>query len=97
MLIALLGVEVVANIGPLAQGGLDEAFGLAVCARSVGAGEAVLDCASESYETFAPRPRPAWGKLGSDPNPLFECSPHFNLLVVYGALPFTPDCPNKST
>ena len=42
-------------------------------------------------------PRLAWGKLGSDPNPLFECSPHFNLLVVYGALPFTPDCPNKST
>jgi hypothetical protein len=59
MLIAFLRVEVMANVGPLAQGGLDEAFGLAVCARSVGAGEAVLDCASESYETFAPRPRPA--------------------------------------
>ena len=59
MLIAFLGVEVMTNVGPFAQGGLDKAFGLAVGARSVGAGEAVLDCASESYETFAPRPRPA--------------------------------------
>jgi hypothetical protein len=48
-----------ANVGPLAQGGLDKAFGLAIGARSVGAGEAVLDCASGSYETFVPRPRPA--------------------------------------
>ena len=31
------------GVGPLAQGGLDKAFGLAVGARSVGAGEAVLD------------------------------------------------------
>ena len=58
MLIAFLRVEVMANVGPLSQGGLDKAFDLAVCARSVGAGEAVLDAASESYETFAPRPRP---------------------------------------
>src|ERR1041385_5802447 len=31
------------NVGPLAQGGLDEAFGLAVGAGSVGTGKAVLD------------------------------------------------------
>ena len=42
-LIALLGVGVMANVSPLAQGGLDEAFGLAVGARRVRAGEAVLD------------------------------------------------------
>ena len=30
MLIALLRVEVMANVGPLAQSGLDEAFSLAV-------------------------------------------------------------------
>ena len=48
LLIAFLGVEVVANIGPLAQGSLDEAFGLAVGARSVGAGEAVLDAELEA-------------------------------------------------
>ena len=36
LLIAFLGVEVVANVSPLAQGGLDEAFGLAVGAGSVG-------------------------------------------------------------
>src|ERR1700736_3242543 len=41
--IAFLRVEVVANVGPLAQGGLDEAFGLAIGARSVGTGESVLD------------------------------------------------------
>jgi len=33
----------VANVSPLAQGGLDEAFCLAVGARRVRAGEAVLD------------------------------------------------------
>ena len=43
MLVAFFRVEVMANIGPLAQGGLNEAFGLAVGAGSVGAGEAVLD------------------------------------------------------
>jgi hypothetical protein len=37
-----------ANVGPLAQGGLDEAFGLAVGARSVRAGEAVLDAELEA-------------------------------------------------
>ena len=48
MLIAFLRVEVVANVGPLAQGGLDEAFGLAVGAGSIGAGEAVLDAELEA-------------------------------------------------
>jgi hypothetical protein len=37
-----------ANVGPLAQGGLDEAFGLAVGARGVGAGEAALDAELEA-------------------------------------------------
>jgi hypothetical protein len=36
MLIAFLGVEVMANVGPLAQSGLNEAFGLAVGARGEG-------------------------------------------------------------
>jgi len=36
MLVAFFRVEVMANIGPLAQGGLNEAFGLAVGAGSVG-------------------------------------------------------------
>jgi len=48
LLIAFLGVEVVANIGPLAQGGLNEAFGLAVGAWSVRAGEAVVDAELEA-------------------------------------------------
>lgn len=43
MLIAFFGVEVMANVGPLAQGSLDEAFGLAVSAWSVRTSEAVLD------------------------------------------------------
>src|ERR1700676_2251640 len=46
--IAFLRVEVVANVGPLAQGGLDEAFGLAIGARSVGTGESVLDAELEA-------------------------------------------------
>jgi len=46
--IAFLRVEVVANVGPLAQGGLNEAFGLAVGARSVRTGEAVLDAELEA-------------------------------------------------
>ena len=48
MLIALLRVEVMANVGPLAQSGLDEAFRLAVGARSVRTGEAVLDAELEA-------------------------------------------------
>src|SRR6266446_5775033 len=43
LLITFFRVEVVANVSPLAQGGLDEAFCLAVGARRVRAGEAVLD------------------------------------------------------
>ena len=43
MQIAFLRVEVMANVGPLAQSGLDKAFRLAVGAGSVRAGEAVLD------------------------------------------------------
>ena len=41
VLVALLGVGPVTRVSPLAQGGLDEAFGFAVGARSIGAGEAV--------------------------------------------------------
>jgi len=37
-----------ANVGPFAQGGLDEAFRLAVGAGSVGTGEAVLDAELEA-------------------------------------------------
>src|SRR5207249_5481168 len=48
MLIALLRVEVMANVGPLAQSGLDEAFRLAVGAGSVRTGEAVLDAELEA-------------------------------------------------
>src|SRR6185437_7329571 len=48
MLIAFLGVEVVADVGPLAQGGLNKAFGLAVGAGGVRAGEAVLNAALEA-------------------------------------------------
>ena len=48
MLIAFLRVEVVADVSPFAQGGLDEALGLAVGARSVGTGEAVLDAELEA-------------------------------------------------
>ncbi len=46
--IAFLGVEVVANVGPLAQGGLNEAFGLAVGAWRVRTGETVLDAELEA-------------------------------------------------
>ena len=42
VLVALLGVGPVARVSPLFQSGLDEAFGLAVSARSVGAGGAVV-------------------------------------------------------
>src|SRR5437870_3278461 len=48
MLIALLRVEVMANVGALAQSGLDEAFRLAVGAGSVRTGEAVLDAELEA-------------------------------------------------
>jgi len=48
LLISFFRVEVVANVGPLAQGGLNEAFGLAVGARRVGTGESVLDAELEA-------------------------------------------------
>ncbi len=48
MQVAFGGVEVMANVGPLAQGGLNEAFRLAVGAWSVRAGEAVLDAKLEA-------------------------------------------------
>src|SRR5208283_2602737 len=41
--IAFLGVGPVTSISPFPQGGLDEAFGLAVGAWSIGAGEAVAE------------------------------------------------------
>src|SRR5437899_3332555 len=43
LLIALFGVGVVADIGPLTQSGLNETFGFAVGAGSVRAGEAMAD------------------------------------------------------
>src|SRR6266852_1952776 len=43
MLIAFFGVGVVADISPLAQSGLDEAFGLTVGAGRVRGGEAMAD------------------------------------------------------
>src|SRR5579875_2160892 len=42
LLAAFVGVLIGAGIGPLAQGGLDEPFRLAVGARGVGPGETVL-------------------------------------------------------
>ncbi len=48
LLVAFLRVEVVANVGPLAQGSLDEAFCLTVGARGVGTSEAVLDAEFEA-------------------------------------------------
>src|SRR5260370_650299 len=48
MAIAFLRVEVIANVGPLAQCGLDEAFSLAIGARSVRTGKAVLDAELEA-------------------------------------------------
>src|ERR1700676_3540947 len=48
MPIAFLRVYVMANVGPLAQGSLNEAFRLAVGARSVGTGEAVLNAELEA-------------------------------------------------
>ena len=43
MLVAFFGVGVVAGVSPLAEGGLDEAFGFAVGAGSVRTGEAMGD------------------------------------------------------
>ena len=43
MLLAVRRVLVDGGIGPFAQAGLDEAFGFAVGARSVGPGEDVFD------------------------------------------------------
>ena len=48
---ALEGGEVGAGIGPFAEGGLDEALGLAVGARGVGAGEAVADAEAAASTT----------------------------------------------
>lgn len=39
---ALIGVRVRMSVGPFAEGGLDEALGLAVGFWSIGAGEALL-------------------------------------------------------
>jgi hypothetical protein len=44
MMIAFLGVEVMANVGPFAERGLDEAFRLAVGARSVSRGRMEMPC-----------------------------------------------------
>jgi hypothetical protein len=46
LLITFFGVGVVADISPLAKSGLDKAFGLAVGAGSVRAGEAMADAES---------------------------------------------------
>jgi hypothetical protein len=43
LLIAFFGVGVVAEVSPLAKSGLNKAFGFAVGARSIGAGEAMAD------------------------------------------------------
>jgi len=43
VLVALLGVGPMTNVGPLAQSGLDKAFGFAVGARGIGAGEVVAN------------------------------------------------------
>ena len=54
--IALLGIRPVFGVGPLAQGGLDEAFGLAVGSWRIGSGAAVFDLhllAGESEEAGA--------------------------------------------
>jgi len=48
VLVALLGVGPMANVGPLAQSGLDKAFGFAIGAWGVGAGEVVTDAELET-------------------------------------------------
>ncbi len=44
-----MGVVVGAGVGPFSDGGLDEAFGLAVGARGVGSGEAVAEPELAAY------------------------------------------------
>ena len=60
LLVAFLGVDPVAGIGPFAESGLDQAFGLAVGARGVGASEAVANAelsapvaSSRCFRSFA--------------------------------------------
>lgn len=42
----LIGVGVSMSVGPFAEGGLDEVFGLAIGFRSIGASEALLEAES---------------------------------------------------
>src|SRR5262245_24650878 len=41
--VALLGIEIGASVDPFAESGLDQAFGLAVGARSIGTSEVVME------------------------------------------------------
>jgi hypothetical protein len=52
---ALVGMGVGVSIGPLAEGGLDEAFGLAIGLRSVGPGEALLEAQACDFRGHGPR------------------------------------------
>ncbi len=65
---ALEGGAVGAGIGPFAEGGLDEALGLAVGARGVGAGEAVADAeaAASTTEVAGAVPGAIVGEQASD-------------------------------
>jgi len=67
LLIAFLRVEVMANVGPLAQGSLNEALGFAVGARSVGSGEAVLDAELEAGGAAPPSAIFGRGRRGPRP------------------------------
>ena len=70
LLIAFFGVGVVADIGPLAQSGLDEAFGLAVGAGSVRAGEAMADaeCFAGSAKAMGAVARSVIGEQAANGN-----------------------------
>src|SRR5271165_1209185 len=48
VLVGLLGIGPMANVGPFAQSGLDKAFGFAIGARGVGAGEVVTNAELEA-------------------------------------------------
>ena len=61
--LSLVGVLIGACVSPFSEGGLDEAFGFAVGARGIGAGEAMLD--AESVAGLCEGPRPiSWPVIG---------------------------------
>src|SRR5271165_1829453 len=68
VLVALLGVGPMANVSPFAQSGLDKAFGFAIGARGVRAGEVVTNAELETglAELVGAVGRAVVGKQGAD-------------------------------